>query len=207
LLLALFFWGHMLAELTGWAGVALVVVGLALIAIELLVIPGFGVAGLLGLAAFFTGLFIAMVGQGAATSDFFRTTLVLLGATTLMIIGAWLILRFLPRRRLFRGLSLQTSLARGSGLEESPDGSQHVESTVHSGSHVSLVGARGIALTDLRPAGVARIDNHRVDVVTEGGFIEEGRSIEVIADEEYRRVVKAVEDPEPDQTEENAPQT
>jgi membrane-bound serine protease (ClpP class) len=207
LLLALFFWGHMLAELTGWEGVALVVVGLALIAIELLVIPGFGVAGLLGLAAFFTGLFIAMVGQGAATSDFFRTTLVLLGATTLMIIGAWLILRFLPRRRLFRGLSLQTSLARGSGLEESPDGSQHVESTVHSESHVSLVGARGIALTDLRPAGVARIDNHRVDVVTEGGFIEEGRSIEVIADEEYRRVVKAVEDPEPDQTEENAPQT
>jgi membrane-bound serine protease (ClpP class) len=70
-----------------------------------------------------------------------------------------------------------------------------------------MVGLRGIALTDLRPAGIAWIDNHRVDVVTEGDFIEEGRSIEVIADEEYRRVVKLIEDPEPDQTEENAPQT
>ena len=54
---------------------------------------------------------------------------------------------------------------------------------------------------------MARIDNRRVDVVTEGDFIEEGRSIEVIADEEYRRVVKLIEDPGPDQTEENAPQT
>ena len=207
LLLALFFWGHMLAELTGWEGVALVVVGLVLIAIELLVIPGFGVAGLLGLAAFFSGLFIAMIGQGAATSDFFRATLVLLGATTLMIIGAWLILRFMPRRRAFRGLSLQTSLARGSGLEDSSGGKQQQESTGHSEPHVSMVGARGIALTDLRPAGVVRIDNHRVDAVTEGGFIEEGTIIEVIADEEYRRVVKSVDTQEANQIEGNAPQT
>jgi membrane-bound serine protease (ClpP class) len=206
-LLALFFWGHMLAELTGWEGVALVVVGLVLIAIELLVIPGFGVAGLLGLAAFFTGLFIAMIGQGAATGDFLRATFVLLGATTLMIVGAWLILRFLPRRRAFRGLSLQTSLARGSGLEASSGAEGQKEATGHTEAYISLVGARGIALTDLRPAGVARIDNHRVDVVTEGDFIEEGRSIEVIADEEYRRVVAAIDEPEANQIEENAPQT
>ena len=47
-------------------------------------------------------------------------------------------------------------------------------------------------------------------MVTEGDFIEEGTEVEVIADEEYRRVVRAIEspeDPEPDQTEENAPQT
>lgn len=207
LLLALFFWGHMLAELTGWEGVALVVIGLALIAIELLVIPGFGVAGLLGLGAFFAGLFMAMIGQGAATGDFFRATLVLLGATTLMIIGAWLILRFMPRRRAFRGLALQTALARGSGLEESPPAERNQESAGHLEPHASMVGARGIALTDLRPAGVARIDNHRVDVVTEGDFIEEGRGIEVIADDEYRRVVIAIDEPGADRVEENAPET
>lgn len=207
LLLALFFWGHMLAELTGWEGVALVVIGLSLIAIELLVVPGFGVVGILGLAVFFAGLFMAMIGQGAVIGDFLRTALVLVGATTLMIIGAYLILRLLPRRRVFRGLALQTSLASGSGLEESASGEPQNESRRRSDTSISLVGLRGIALTDLRPAGAALIDNHRVDVVTEGGFIEEGRSIEVIADEEYRRVVKLIEDPEPDQTEETAPQT
>ncbi|MCH8939684.1 MAG: nodulation protein NfeD [Chloroflexi bacterium] len=207
LLLALFFWGHMLAELTGWEGVALVVIGMGLIAIELLVIPGFGIAGILGLAVFFAGLFMAMIGQGAGSGDFLRAALVLVGSTTLMIIGAYLILKLLPRRRVFRGLALQTSLATGSGLEDSSDDERHHEDTSHREPHVSMVGSRGIALTDLRPAGIARIDNRRVDVVTEGDFIEEGRSIEVIADEEYRRVVKLIEDPEPDQTEENAPQT
>ena len=68
-----------------------------------------------------------------------------------------------------------------------------------------MVGARGIALTDLRPSGVARIDNHRIDVVTEGGFIEEGKTIEVIADEEYRRVVKLVDETESEPIEENTP--
>lgn len=207
LLLALFFWGHMLAGLTGWEGVALVVIGMGLIAIELLVIPGFGIAGILGLAVFFAGLFIAMIGQGAASGDFLRAALVLVGATTLMIIGAYLILKLLPRRRVFRGLALQTSLATGSGLEDSASGERSMDTSRRSQGSISLVGLRGIALTDLRPAGIARIDNRRVDVVTEGDFIEEGRSIEVIADEEYRRVVKLIEDPEPDQTEETAPQT
>ena len=81
-----------------------------------------------------------------------------------------------------------------------------MEGTVRSTTYTKMVGARGIALTDLRPSGVAHIDNHRVDVVTEGDFIEEGRAIEVIADEEYRRVVKMVDETEAKQNEENAPQ-
>ena len=207
LLLGLFFWGHMLAELTGWEGVALVVIGLVLIAVELLVTPGLGIMGLLGLGAFFAGLFMSLIGQGAAAADFLRAALVLLGAFGLMVVGAGMILKLLPRRRIFRGLALQTSLASGSGLEESTSGGQQNEAAGHPESYTPLVGTRGIALTDLRPAGVARIDNQRVDVVTEGDFIEAGSTIEVIADEEYRRVVRLIEDPEPDPVEENAPQT
>ena len=205
LLLALFFWGHMLAELTGWEGVALVTIGLVLIAIEMLAIPGFGVTGLLGLGSFFSGLFISMVGQGAASGDFLRATLVLTAATTLIIIGTWLILKYMPRRRAFRGLALQTSLVSGSGLEEPSASKGDRKGGISSVTYTKMVGARGIALTDLRPSGVARIDNHRIDVVTEGGFIEEGKTIEVIADEEYRRVVKIVDETESEPIEENTP--
>jgi membrane-bound serine protease (ClpP class) len=207
LLLGLFFWGHMLAELTGWEGIALVVIGLTLIAVELVLIPGFGIAGLLGLGTFFAGLFMSMIGQGATTEDFLRAGLVLLAAFGLMVVGAGMILKLLPRRSLFRGLALQTSLASGSGLEDSAGDGRQKEASSQPETYTSMVGARGVALTDLRPAGVAHIDNHRVDVVTEGDFIDEGSSIEVIADEEYRRVVRAIEDSEPDQVEENAPQT
>jgi len=205
LLLALFFWGHMLAELTGWEGVALVTIGLVLIAIEMLAIPGFGVTGLLGIGSFFSGLFISMVGQGAASSDFLRATLVLTATTTFISIGTWLILKYMPRKRTFGGLALQISLVSGSGLEEPRAGEDTGKGGISSVTYTKMVGTRGTALTDLRPSGVARIDNHRIDVVTEGGFIEEGETIEVIADEEYRRVVKIVDETESEPIEENTP--
>jgi membrane-bound serine protease (ClpP class) len=50
--------------------------------------------------------------------------------------------------------------------------------------------ATGVALTDLRPSGIATIDGERVDVVTEGEHIAEGESIEVVRDEGYRHVVR-----------------
>jgi membrane-bound serine protease (ClpP class) len=56
-----------------------------------------------------------------------------------------------------------------------------------------LRGARGVALSDLRPAGYARIGDRRVDVITAGGFIPAGTAIEIVADEGYRRVVRSAE--------------
>jgi membrane-bound serine protease (ClpP class) len=55
---------------------------------------------------------------------------------------------------------------------------------------VSLQGATGMAISMLRPGGVAEIEGQRVDVVSEGGYIEAGEPIEVIADEGYRRIVR-----------------
>ncbi|MDF3016661.1 MAG: hypothetical protein K0R44_1886 [Thermomicrobiales bacterium] len=47
-----------------------------------------------------------------------------------------------------------------------------------------------MALSDLRPSGIASIDGERVDVVTEGEHIPEGEPIEVVNDEGHRRVVR-----------------
>ena len=191
-LLALFFWGGFLAELSGWEGVALVVIGLVLIAVEIALIPGFGVAGGLGLLAFIAGLYISLIGQGATTGDFVRAGLVLLSSLVTVAFGAAVILTVLPNRRGMGGLALQTSLPRGSGFLNrfGGSGAQAVESA-HK-DYVSLLGKQGVALTVLHPAGVAQIDTKRVDVVSEGGFIDAGTPIVVIADEEYRRVVRSV---------------
>lgn len=191
LLLALFFWGGFLAELSGWEGVVLVGIGLALIAVELLLVPGFGVAGLLGAIAFFAGLYISLIGQGATTSDFIRAGLVLLGSLVTIVVGAAAILTIMPNRRGWGGLALQTSLPRGSGLLGRLGGPEGGSPEGAAQGHQSLLGRRGVALTVLHPAGVAQIDTQRVDVVSEGGFIDAGTTVVVIADEEYRRVVRA----------------
>ena len=193
LLLALFFWGGFLTELSGWEGVALVAIGLALIAVEIVLIPGFGVAGVLGLIAFMAGLYISLIGQGATSGDFIRAGLVLLASMIMIVVGAAAILTVLPNRRGWGGgLALQTSLPRGSGLLTRLGGTAAGRSAGDPQGYVSLLGKRGVAVTVLHPAGVAQIDTQRVDVVSEGGFIDAGTPIEVIADEEYRRVVRAV---------------
>ena len=205
-MLGLFFWGHFLAGLAGIEGVALVVVGLTLIGVEVFLIPGFGIAGLLGIAAFFGGLFLSLIGLGADAGDYLRAVFILLGAVGVIAGGIMLLLKFVPQARLFRGLALQTSLPAGPGTEEQGAPSRVDMPTAESGGGTEaaagpLLGARGVALTDLRPAGVARIDSQRVDVVSEGDFIPPGTPIEVIADEGYRRVVRAIEEPGAESTE------
>jgi membrane-bound serine protease (ClpP class) len=58
--LGLYFWGHLLAGLAGWEDVALVILGIALVAVKLFVLPGFGVAGIAGFLAIAAGAFLSM---------------------------------------------------------------------------------------------------------------------------------------------------
>jgi membrane-bound serine protease (ClpP class) len=54
-----------------------------------------------------------------------------------------------------------------------------------------------VALSPLRPGGIARIGGERIDVVTQGEYIPAGAAIVVIADQGYRRIVRRAEDPAP----------
>ena len=193
--LGLFFWGHFLAGLAGWEGVVLVVVGVVLIGVEVFVIPGFGIAGLLGIAAFLGGLFISLVGRIPTGADYLEALYVVTGALVMMLVGGYLSLRYLPKRAM-GGLVLQASLPglRMARLRRVLDLREVDPETGEPGlsEAQSLKGTRGTALTDLRPSGVALINDRRVDVVTEGEFIPAETPIEVLTDEEYRRVVRAI---------------
>lgn len=62
-LLGAFFYGHLLAGLSGWEDVALVVVGVVLLLVEIFVLPGLGIAGVLGLLALLGGGVLAMLNR------------------------------------------------------------------------------------------------------------------------------------------------
>jgi membrane-bound serine protease (ClpP class) len=125
-LLGLFFWGHMLAGLTGWEDIALVVLGLALIAVEVFVIPGFGVAGILGLVALLGGAFLAMINRDFdfVTNDDLERAAVTVGVTFVMIVvGLFGLLAVLSRRRPGGGLVLGARLGVGEpAIERPPSG-------------------------------------------------------------------------------------
>jgi membrane-bound serine protease (ClpP class) len=110
-LLALFFWGHSLAGLTGWEDLALVVLGLVLIAIEIIVVPGFGIPGALGLAALLGGLFLAMLGRDIQTPEgTAQAGLTILVSLIGIVIGIVAIFAFLSRGRHLGKLVLDSAV-------------------------------------------------------------------------------------------------
>jgi membrane-bound serine protease (ClpP class) len=130
--LGLFFWGHLLANLAGWEDLALIVVGLVLIAIEAFVIPGFGVAGILGTLSLIGGLVLAMTrrsfgdsGFAAEAGDVLKTLMVTLALTVLVIVlFAWALPRLVPSAakpaRGAQRLTLSATVSEGGGEAPKP---------------------------------------------------------------------------------------
>jgi membrane-bound serine protease (ClpP class) len=177
--LGLFFGSSFILGLAGWEEVLLLGLGVVALAAEVFVIPGFGVAGVTGILAIAASMVLAMVG-GHPTSSDVAQALAILGASffiTAAVTYAWL--RHLPSSDRFSGLLLKGAGHRSEGFTSAP-------------SRTELVGRSGVALTDLRPAGAARIADERIDVVTEGEYVPLGSRVELIRSDGYRHVVKRV---------------
>ena len=135
--------------------------GVLLLFIEIILLPGFGAAGV-------PGIILICVGIGIA------------GGTVVIIIPlAILALWLAPRTRLGRTVILRTAQNSDDGFQAPPQ------------ELADLVGHAGQSASPLRPAGVALIDGKRIDVVTNGEFIQPETEVEVVAVEGRRVVVRS----------------
>ncbi|MGH7831239.1 MAG: NfeD family protein, partial [Candidatus Binatia bacterium] len=176
--LALFFWGHWLVQLAGWEELLLVGSGLVLLAVEIFVTPGFGLAGVLGIVAVLGGLSLSLIGGGATWEFILVAVGRVIFSLLLALVGSLVLLRFLPRVPFGRRLVLATGLAAGEGYASAPERDR------------SWLGKSGITASPLRPAGIADIEGERVDVVSDGEFIESGAQIVVSRVDGNRIVVR-----------------
>lgn len=176
--LGLFFWGHWIVRLAGWEELLLVSIGVLLITLEVFVFPGTTLAGIAGVIALVAGLGMALVGAGATVP----VVIGALGRVALSILlamaGAFALLRVLPRLPFGRRLVLATGMQADLGYVSAPDSDRR------------WLGRTGTAISPLRPAGIADIDGTRVDVVSDGGFIDAGAAIEVTRVDGNRIVVR-----------------
>jgi membrane-bound serine protease (ClpP class) len=179
--LALFFGSHMIVGLAGLEDIIIFGVGLALVGVEIFLIPGFGLFGLLGGIGILAGLYMSMLGDLSISADFTRAGLVLSTTIVLIAVSAWALLRTLPgsSRLAKSGVFLLARTDRDTGYESAETRSD-------------LVGKAGTAITDLRPSGTALFDDERVDVVSESEWITEGTKVKVVSAEGYRLVVRPV---------------
>lgn len=180
--LSLFFGAHLLVGLAGAEDLIIVGVGIVLIGIEVFLVPGFGVFGVLGILAVLGGVFMAQIGNLPTQSDLARASGVLSAAIILVFVTAWFFLQ-----SMFGSWRL-----RRSGVIL-PDTTDRDEGYTSADIRTDMEGAEGVAITDLRPAGVGLFGDERMDVVSESEWIEEGTRIRVLSAEGYRHVVRAIE--------------
>ncbi|WP_404810025.1 NfeD family protein [Metabacillus halosaccharovorans] len=171
--LLLFFYGHLVAGLAGMEAIILFILGVIFLIAELFV-PG-GILGILGFASVIGSLYVA-------SGNFVHMTISLLISFAVAFAASILLVKvFGKRMNIFKKLILRDSTNTESGY-------------VSNVSRRELVGAEGIALTTLRPSGTAVINDERLDVVTEGGYIIKGQKVKVIKVEGSRIVVRELND-------------
>lgn len=177
--LTLFFGSSIILDLASWFEVILFVLGLGAILVEIFLIPGFGVAGVVGILLMIAALFLSLFNtEGYFDASLIQMAIVQLGgALAGFFILGFLAYKFLPNTRSFKAFVLDTQSGSDKGFTSAPDYSE-------------LEGKTGVAITVLRPAGTAVIDEKRYDVVTQGDFIDKDANIRVLKVEGMRIVVE-----------------
>lgn len=190
--LILFLGAPYLAGFTVTWEIVVVIVGMLLIAVELFVLPGFGVAGIAGLILVGIGMLASFVPpepirrpwfdppQLPVTYIYLRQGLMALtGGLIGSAIGIMLLARFMPRAPVLRRI-IAPNPTHEAVTMEAPY------------RDVAQLGDVGRTETYLRPAGKARFGSVLVDVVSEGEYVERGEQVEVIERHGNRIVVRPV---------------
>lgn len=145
------------------------VIGLILLVVEMF-IPGFGVCGCLGILSF-----LAVIVMQFMTNSFSSAVIVM--AIMLLILTLLIVLCL---HSFQRGLISRSPLVNRQSIEkEAPP------------AEASLVGKKGVALTALRPTGMAEIDGRRINVETAGDFVPAGTEVTVVKEGAFSVLVEA----------------
>ncbi len=167
-----------IAQLATMSDMLFVLTGLALILLEVLVIPGFGIAGLGGIGLMIYGLYLLLLPDipvseevlGQAMDGFL---IGLVGA----VIGLVLLAKLMIKTKFWEQLTAPDTQKKENGYSNTL-------------GWESLQGETGIADTDLHPSGWVRVKDQRIFVVSEGEFIEEGKEIKILSVDGNRVLVR-----------------
>ena len=176
--LALSLGASAIVRLATMSDLLIVLVGLVLLMVEALLIPGFGVAGVAGIGVILWGLYLLLLPDVPVSEEVYHSAL---NGLTIGLIGGIIALVLLFR--MVTKTKFWTKLT-SPGVESQDEG----YST--SIGLEDMVGKNGIATSDLRPSGWALFGDQKIFVVTEGEFVDKDQSIKVLSVDGNRVVVR-----------------
>jgi membrane-bound serine protease (ClpP class) len=181
--LLLFFGSSYILDLASILDIILFAAGIILILLEVFVIPGFGVTGILGILCIVASLFLALIGGGnlpfVDTNQISIAIIQLASALAAAVVLLIILARYLPKSTIFNKLVLSHEESSSKGF-------------VSSKSLSELIGKEGKALTTLRPAGMADFNGDKIDVVADGDYVQQGSRLKVLRVEGSKVVVREI---------------
>ena len=180
--LALFFGSHYLVDLAQWTEILIFLAGVVLILLEVLVIPGFGIAGVLGILLVLASFVLSLLPHvGSFSFDEILNAITLVGISFIFAFVLVIpIVKYVPKTKTFQKLILDTSEKTKEGFRSTPE------------AYEQFLGAEGVALSTLRPSGIGLFDGNRLNVVAEGDFIDPQDNIKIIKVEGYKVIVRKI---------------
>lgn len=153
-----------------WEG-AVIVVGVLLLLIEIFVVPGFGIFGIMGIICLFGGLFLSMVDNDLfnfelISSDRIINSIISVGISML---GSVALIIYLASKIGSDGIFKDLALTTSQNIE---DGYVGVDTKTE-----SLVGKEAVTSTVLCPSGKVLIDGEIYDAISESGYVDEGETV------------------------------
>ncbi len=164
--------------------IVLFFVGVGLLIVEIFVIPGLGLAGISGISLIIFSLGAALIGNiGLNFPELNQISNAVWTMAVTLVLGVAMIasfVRYLPENTMFNKLVLSESSERTSGYtsQEPKD---------------DLLGEEGITITPLRPSGTALIQDRKIDVVSDGDFVEKGARVKVVDTSNVRVMVRKMD--------------
>ena len=177
--LALFFGSHLLVGLADITEILILGVGLLLILLEILVIPGFGIVGIPGFIMIIYSLFTMLIGEYPLPQDFNMAIRSMSYSFVLMLILGILIFRALTRSDYYKKLIPVEGQPSSKGYSISK-------------GYENLIGDIGKCVTVLRPSGRVEINGKVYQAISTGEYIIKGESVKVTHTDENQIVVKKV---------------
>ena len=169
--LGMFFFGHLVAGFAGYETLIVFAIGLILVVAEFFV-PG-GIVGIIGGVLIVGSLLFA-------GESFVHMAYSILIAMIIAVIGMVILMKLFGKKlHMFNRLVLKDATTTEEGY-------------VSNANRVELIGKHGMSITPLRPAGTVVIEQERIDVVTEGSYVDTGKTVEVIKVEGSRIVVREI---------------
>jgi membrane-bound serine protease (ClpP class) len=149
-------------------------VGIVLVAVEVFVLPGFGVAGIAGIAFIMASLILSLINNVGFDFEMTMETQIINAFLTVLLatVGGFFGSIYLAHK--FVTTSMMSSMVLSS-VQKKEDGFVGVDAKEH-----EMIGKQGIAFTILRPSGKVEIEGDIYDATALTGYIDKGESIQVV---------------------------